>query len=167
MSRRLCGIAPQNLVTGRHELIVQSVDLVRLVARDILLMQRSQLILSWLVVEPVVDRPPPLMGRRRMFGATAAWADVPDFTIELRVVLLDLLGQGVFVRRDRAGASDAILACRQIELMIVLVDFLEVIARRPQVILGRLSMTDQSVHRSIDRRSLRVCLRLRSAYNGH
>ncbi|HXO68496.1 MAG TPA: hypothetical protein VN838_05995 [Bradyrhizobium sp.] len=48
--------------------MVQSVDLVRLTGRDIVLMQRSQLIPGGLVIEPVVDWPRPLMKRRRILG---------------------------------------------------------------------------------------------------
>jgi hypothetical protein len=48
--------------------MVQSVDLVRLIGRNILLMQRSQLILGGLVIEPVVDWPQPLTKRRRILG---------------------------------------------------------------------------------------------------
>jgi hypothetical protein len=98
-----------------------------LTARDIPLMQRSQFILGWLVIEPVVDRPSPLMNWRRILSAPAAWADVPDFTIEPRIVLLDLLGQGVFFGRDRAGAGNTVQACRQIELTVVLADPFEII----------------------------------------
>jgi len=46
----------------------QSVDLVRLTRRDILLTQPSQLILGGLVIEPVVDWPRPLMKWRRIPG---------------------------------------------------------------------------------------------------
>ena len=77
-SRRLCRAAPENLI--RHEPIEQSVGLLRLTAGDILLMQRSQVILGGLVLEPLVDRPRPLMNRR-ILGAPAGWADVRDFTI--------------------------------------------------------------------------------------
>src|SRR3984885_14579441 len=106
-------------------------------------MQRSQLILGGLVIEPVVDRPRPLM--KRILGAPATWADIPDFTIE---------------PRGLAGASNIILACRQIEQLIVLVDLLK-------FILGRLPMTDLSLHRSMAGRSFGVDLRSRSIHNGH
>jgi hypothetical protein len=62
-----------------------------LTARDILLMQRFQLILGGLVFESVVDRPPPLMNRR-ILDAPAGWADVHDFTIERPVILPDPVG---------------------------------------------------------------------------
>ena len=102
------------------------------------------------MIEPVVHRPPPLMNRRRILRAPAAWADVPDFTIEPRIVMLK-----------------SVLACRQIELMIVLVDPPEVILGRLQVILGWAPMTDRSLHRGIAGRSLGVIPRLRSVHNGH
>jgi hypothetical protein len=104
------------------------VGLLRLTAGHILLMQRSQLISGGLVFEPVVDRPRPL--NRRILRAPAGWADVCDFTIERRVILPDPVGQGVFVRLDLAGSSNLVLACRQIELLIVLVDLLEIILGR-------------------------------------
>jgi hypothetical protein len=63
-----CRMLPENLFTAREELIAQSVDLVRLIGRDILLMQRSQLVLGGLVIEPVVDWPRPLMKRRRILS---------------------------------------------------------------------------------------------------
>jgi hypothetical protein len=85
---------------------------------------------------------------RRILRAPAAWADVVDCTIEQRVVLLDPLGQGVFFSRERAGASNTVLACRQIELMIVLVDPLEVIPGRSQVTPSR--------RRDFDRTTLRT-----------
>jgi len=40
-----------------EELIIQSVDLARLIGRDILLMQGSQLPFGWLVVEAIANRP--------------------------------------------------------------------------------------------------------------
>lgn len=40
-----------------QELIIQSVNLARLIGRDILLMQASQFMLGWLVVVPIADRP--------------------------------------------------------------------------------------------------------------
>ncbi len=137
-----------------------------MIARDILLMQRSQLILGGLVIEPFVDRPPPLMNRRRILGAPAAWADVPDFFIEPRVILLDPLGQGVFLGVDLAGAGNIVLACRQMKVPIVLFDLLKIILGPLQVILGWLPMTDRSLHRSIAGRPLGVDLRLRSVHNG-
>lgn len=39
------------------ELIVQSIDLSRLIGRDILLMQGSQLMLGWLIIATIVNRP--------------------------------------------------------------------------------------------------------------
>jgi hypothetical protein len=137
-----------------------------LTARDILLMQRFQLILGGLVSESVMDRPPPLMNRR-ILDAPAGWADVQDFTIELRVILLDPVGQGVFLRLDLAGSSNLVLACRQIELSIVPVDLLDVILGRLQIILGWALMTDVSPHRAIAGQSLQVGLRLRSVHNGY
>jgi hypothetical protein len=151
---------PENLI--RHEPIKELVGLLRLTAGDILLMQRSQLISGGLVFEPVVDRPRPLMNRR-ILRAPAGWADVRDFTIERRVILPDPVGQGVFLRLDLAGSSNLVLACRQIELLIVLVDLLEIILSRLQVVLGSLPMTDRGPHRSIAGRSLD--LRLRSVHN--
>jgi hypothetical protein len=137
-----------------------------LTRRDLLLTQRSQLILGGLVIEPVVDRPRPLMNRR-ILGASAAWADVRDFTIERAVILPDPVGQGVFLRLGLAGSSNIALACREIELLIVLVDLLAVILGRLQVILGWLPMTDRSLHRSIPGRFLGLDLRLRNTHNGH
>ena len=99
---------------------------------------------------------------RRILGAPAAWADVDDFTIEARVILLDLLGQGVFLRSDLAGASNLVLGCRQIEQLIVLVEVLQVILGRLQAILGWTPITDRSLHRAIAERSLGVDLRLHS-----
>jgi hypothetical protein len=46
---------PENLITARHELIVQSVGLLRLVGRELMQMQRSQLSPGGLVIETVVD----------------------------------------------------------------------------------------------------------------
>ena len=112
-------------------------------------MQRSQLILGGLVTEPVVDWPRPLTNR--ILGVPAAWADVPDFTIE---------------PRGLAGASNIILACRQIEQLIVLFDLLEVILGRLQLILGWLPMTDRSLRRSLAGRSFRGERRSRSVHNG-
>ena len=40
-----------------QELIVQSIDLARLIGRDILQMQCSQLMLGWLVIVTISDRP--------------------------------------------------------------------------------------------------------------
>ena len=40
-----------------QELIVQSVDFARLIGRDILLMQGSQLMLGWLVIATIANRP--------------------------------------------------------------------------------------------------------------
>jgi hypothetical protein len=140
------------------------VGLLRLTARDIRLMQRSQVILGGLVFESVVDRPPPLMNRR-ILRASAGWADVQDFTIEPLVILPDPAGQGVFHRSELARSSNLVLACRLIQLLIVFVDLLEVILHRLQVILGWLPVTDRGLHRPIAGRSLD--LRLRSVYNRH
>jgi hypothetical protein len=41
------------MIIACQELIVQSVDLARLIGRDILLMQGSQLLFGWLVVRPL------------------------------------------------------------------------------------------------------------------
>jgi hypothetical protein len=57
---------------------------VGLIARDILLMQRSQFILGGLVIVTVVDWRWPAMNRS-ILGAPAAWADVLDFIIDPRV----------------------------------------------------------------------------------
>jgi hypothetical protein len=89
---------------------------------------------------------------KRILGAPATWADIPDFTIE---------------PRGLAGASNIILACRQIEQLIVLVDLLKFILGRLQLILGWLPMTDLSLHRSMAGRSFGVDLRSRSIHNGH
>ena len=52
-----CGMPIANLFTACQELIVQSVDLARLTGRDILLMQGSQLMLGWLVIATIANRP--------------------------------------------------------------------------------------------------------------
>jgi hypothetical protein len=46
-----------NFSTASQELIVQPVDLARLTGRDIPLMQGSQLMLGWLVVVIILNRP--------------------------------------------------------------------------------------------------------------
>ena len=51
------GMPIPNFFTACQELIVQSVDVARLIGRDILQMQRSQLILGWLVISTIVNRP--------------------------------------------------------------------------------------------------------------
>jgi hypothetical protein len=81
---------------------------------------------------------------RRILGAPAGRADVCDFTVELRVILLDPVGQSVFLGWDRAGASN-VLGRRQIELMIIPVDLLDVVLGRLQIILGCALMTDVSL----------------------
>ena len=57
----MCGCAMR-----RQELIVNLVDLARLIRRDILEMQRSQLLLGWLVVVAVANRPGLLMNWRSL-----------------------------------------------------------------------------------------------------
>jgi hypothetical protein len=52
-----CGMLIANLSTACQELIVQSVDLAGLTGRDILLMQDSQLMLGWLVIATIANRP--------------------------------------------------------------------------------------------------------------
>jgi hypothetical protein len=52
-----CGMPIANVFTACQELIVQSVDLARLMGRDILLMQGSQLMLGWLVIATIANRP--------------------------------------------------------------------------------------------------------------
>ncbi|CCE04584.1 hypothetical protein BRAS3843_1090026 [Bradyrhizobium sp. STM 3843] len=47
----------QTFLAVSQQLVVQSVDLARLIGRDILQVQRSQLILGWLMSPTVVDRP--------------------------------------------------------------------------------------------------------------
>jgi hypothetical protein len=46
-----------NFFTADKKLIVQSIDLARLIGRNILPMQGSQLILGWLVIATIVNRP--------------------------------------------------------------------------------------------------------------
>jgi hypothetical protein len=70
-SMRMCGMSPEDLVAARQELIVQSIDLMRFPRRDILIMQRSQLLLAGLVIEAVVDWPWPAMKRWRLLGDPA------------------------------------------------------------------------------------------------
>src|SRR5271166_2790349 len=113
-------------------------------------MQHSQLVLGGLLIGPVVDWPRPLM--KRILGAPAAWADIPDFTIE---------------PRGLAGASKIILACWQIQVLIVLVDLREVILGRLQLILSWLLMSYRSLHRSIARLSSGVLLRFGSVQKCH
>lgn len=105
------------------------------------------------MIEPVVDRPRPLMNRR-ILGASTAWADVRYFTIKSRVIPPDPVGQGVFFRLDLAGSNNIALACRQM-------------LGRWQAILGRLPMTDRSLHRSIAGGFLGLDLRLRKTHNGY
>ena len=52
-----CGMPIANFFTACQELIVQSIDLARLIGRDILQMQGSQLMLGWLVIATIVNRP--------------------------------------------------------------------------------------------------------------
>jgi hypothetical protein len=52
-----CGIPTAAFLTACQELIVQSVDLARLIGREILLMQSSQLSLGWLVIVAIANRP--------------------------------------------------------------------------------------------------------------
>ena len=59
-----CGMPIANLFTACQELIVQTVDLARLTGRDILLMQGSQLMLGWLVIVTIANRPWSLAKRR-------------------------------------------------------------------------------------------------------
>jgi hypothetical protein len=52
-----CGMPTVNVFTACQELIVQSIDLARLIGRDILQMQGSQLVLGWLVIVTIANRP--------------------------------------------------------------------------------------------------------------
>jgi hypothetical protein len=104
-----------------------------------------------LAIEPVVDWRRRLMKRRIL--APAACADAPDFTTKPRAFLLDLLGQILLLGADLAGASNIVLACRQIEVPIGFFDLLEIILGGLQdipfglqVILGWAPMTDRSLH---------------------
>ena len=54
--------------TACQELIVQSVDLARLIGRDILLLQASQLILGWLVIVTIANWPWSPMKLRGFLG---------------------------------------------------------------------------------------------------
>ena len=56
-SMRGCRMSIANFSAAFQELIVQSVDLTRLMGRDILLVQGSQLALGWLIVETIANRP--------------------------------------------------------------------------------------------------------------
>jgi hypothetical protein len=51
------GMPTANVFIACQELIVQSIDLSRLIGRDILLMQGSQLMLGWLIIATIVNRP--------------------------------------------------------------------------------------------------------------
>ena len=62
---------PEDSSIACQELIVQSVDLARFIRGDILPMQRSQLVLSGLMIETVVDWPRLLMKRRGIRGDAA------------------------------------------------------------------------------------------------
>jgi hypothetical protein len=103
--------------------------------------------------------------RRRHLSASAAWADVLYFAIERCVILPDPVGQGVFGRSNRAGSGNVVLACRQIELPICLVDFLKIVLGRLEAILGGLPMTDRRL--DSDGRSWGLALRLCKIHNGH
>src|SRR6202023_4124133 len=59
-----CGMPIANFFHACPELIVQSVDLAHLTGRDILLMQGSQLMLGWLVIVTIANRPWSLAKRR-------------------------------------------------------------------------------------------------------
>jgi hypothetical protein len=59
-----------NFLTVCQELVVQSVDVARLIGRDILQMQRSQLILGWLVISTIVNRPWSAVKRRGALGVS-------------------------------------------------------------------------------------------------
>ena len=50
-----------NFLAGCQELIVQSVDFARLIVRDILPVQGSQLMFGWLVVVTIANRPWPFV----------------------------------------------------------------------------------------------------------
>src|ERR1700739_4346083 len=63
-------LAPSLMTTACHELIVQSVDLARLIERHIILMQGSQLMFGWLVVAAIVNRP---WSPAKWRGAPCAW----------------------------------------------------------------------------------------------
>ena len=52
-----CGTPTADFFTACQELIVQSVDFARLIGRDILLMQGSQLTLGWLLIATIANRP--------------------------------------------------------------------------------------------------------------
>ena len=65
------GMLPEDLSIACQELIVQLVDLARFIRRDIPPMQRSQRILSGLMIETVVDRPRLPMKRRGLCGDAA------------------------------------------------------------------------------------------------
>jgi hypothetical protein len=52
-----CWMPIANFFTTCQELIVQSIDLARLIGRDILQMQGFQLILGWLVIATIANRP--------------------------------------------------------------------------------------------------------------
>jgi hypothetical protein len=52
-----CGMPIANFFAACQELIVQSVDLLCLIGREILLMQVSQLLLGWLEIVTIADRP--------------------------------------------------------------------------------------------------------------
>src|SRR3981189_359371 len=51
------GMPTSNLFSACRDLFVQSVELARLTGRDILLMQGSQLMLGWLVIATIANRP--------------------------------------------------------------------------------------------------------------
>ena len=63
-TRSMFGMPIPNFFTACQELIVQSVDVARLIGRDILQMQRSHLILGRLVISTIVNRPRSNVKRR-------------------------------------------------------------------------------------------------------
>jgi hypothetical protein len=70
------GMPIPNFLTACQQLIVQSVDVSGLIGRDILQMQRSQLILGWLVISTIVNRPWSIVKWRgaRCVGRKSSWS---------------------------------------------------------------------------------------------
>jgi len=101
-----CRISIANFFSGCQELIVQSVDLARLIGRDILLMQGSQLMLGWLAVVTIANRPRSLVNWRGAFrgavGAPSAMVNIARIA-QTRMARRDLLAIIAILRTERGA----------------------------------------------------------------
>jgi hypothetical protein len=94
-----------NFLTGCQELIVQSVDFARLIGRDILLVKGSQLMLGWLVVVTIANRPWPFV---KCPGFLVAVFALRKFRMaKLGICAAFLAGAALFGAAD-ARAADAV-----------------------------------------------------------